>query len=509
MRTALVAAVGLVLGVVGPAAALPARYGGTLVVGLNNGDPDSLDPSLFRNLSAVEIANTFCERLYVFNGRAQVVPRLAAALPAISKDKLTYTIRLRKGILFNDGTPFDAQAVATTIMRGKTLPGSAKASDFSAISSVTAPNASTVVIHLSSRFSPLTSILATSDGMIMSQAQLAKLGSDFGSDPICVGPFAFDHWDHGLDVTVVKSHYYYAQDAVHLDKIVFTDATSPPAALAALQAGDLQVIDSVPSSELSTIRQSPSLSEIHRAALGYTAVVINIGNKNGVGNLPYQNVGSPLATSPKLRQAFEEAIDRKAWLALSGGTDEPGCTPLAPQSPYYVAIPCTPFDPADAKKLVAASATPNPTVHLIASGAFAEFIQAEEAAVGINVVLDPEPGATAQADKLAGNFDAELQATPNGTVPDRIIYGPLATSGSSNYSGYANPRLDAILANSRKATSATALKTLYRAAEKIVQADRPIIYLEHPSTDTAFSSSVSGVELNSDVQLLVAFAQYR
>ena len=298
-------------------------------------------------------------------------------------------------------------------------------------------------------------MLATSDGMIMSPTQLAKLGANFGSDPVCVGPFTFDHRDAGVDVTVVKSPYYYAPGAVHLDKIVFEDEAGGAPALAALEAGDIQVIDSIPSSEVAAIRQNHGLSLIHRNALGYDAVMINVGNRSGVGNLPYQNVGSPLAASPKLRQAFEEAIDRDTLVKVaSGGESEAGCTPLAPRSPYYTDVPCTPYDPADARKLVAASGIPSPTVHLLASGGSvpAQFIQAEEAAVGINVVIDSESATTQLADWMTGSFDAAIRSNPNGTVPDRIVYGPLASSGSLNYSGYSNPRLDLILANSRKAT---------------------------------------------------------
>ena len=64
---------------------------------------------------------TFCEKLYDLNAKAQIVPQLAAALPTISKDKLTVTIPLRKGIKFNDGTPFNAAAVVKTLERDQTL----------------------------------------------------------------------------------------------------------------------------------------------------------------------------------------------------------------------------------------------------------------------------------------------------------------------------------------------------------------------------------------------------
>ena len=58
------------------------------------------------------------------HAKLQLVPVLAAALPVLSKDKLSYTIQLRKGIQFNDGTPFNAQAVVTSVQRYMTYPGS-------------------------------------------------------------------------------------------------------------------------------------------------------------------------------------------------------------------------------------------------------------------------------------------------------------------------------------------------------------------------------------------------
>jgi ABC-type transport system substrate-binding protein len=77
-----------------------------------------------------------------------------------------------------------------------------------------------------------------------------------------------------------------------------------------------------------------------------------------------------------------------------------------------------------------------------------------------------------------------------------------------NYSGYSNPRLDLVLANSRKASSRTALKRLYHAASEILLADRPIIFLDHPIVYAAVSTSVKGVEFLSDLQPRVDFAQY-
>jgi peptide/nickel transport system substrate-binding protein len=284
------------------------------------------------------------------------------------------------------------------------------------VKSVTASGPYTVVIRLKSRFTPLPWRLGSA-GYILSPAQVAKVGDGFGASPVCVGPFKYDNRVPGDRVTVIKSPYYYRQGAVHLDKIVFKVASDAAAAAAALKAGDLQVLDSISTAELQGIEQIPSLRVIPASGLGYVAVWVNVGNGNGVGKLPYSNPGTPLASSPKLRKAFEEAIDRKALgRVVFGGHVQPACTPVSPASPWYdPTIKCTPYDPADARKLVAASGIPSPTVHLMTLNTtdrlrLAQFIQAEEAAVGIDVEIDSADSPTVLGRATAGDYEAWLNS---------------------------------------------------------------------------------------------------
>src|SRR3954447_8873776 len=76
----------------GSASGQPARYGGTLVVGLTAGDPGKLHPTLAAGGSSGEVQRSFCQPLYTYDAKTRVIPQLAAAMPAISQDKLTYTI---------------------------------------------------------------------------------------------------------------------------------------------------------------------------------------------------------------------------------------------------------------------------------------------------------------------------------------------------------------------------------------------------------------------------------
>ena len=491
------------------------KEGGTLTVGMANGEPDALDPTLARTLSGREVFLTFCEKLYDLNAKAQIVPQLASALPTISKDKLTVTVPLRKGIKFNDGTPFDAAAVVQTLQRDQTLTGSARASEISPIASEQAVGQYKVVIHLKSPYSPLTAQFADRAGMIMSPAQLAKLGDKFATNPVCVGPFMYQNRVAGDSIPVVKSPYYYDKKDVHLDKIVFKVENDTAAAAAALKAGDLQALDAIDSTQLQGIKADNKLRIVKQTGLGYQGLTLNIGNKNGLLK-GYTNVGTPIAANADLRQAFEMAIDRKAMnKVVFGGTVLPGCTPISPSSAWYdSSIKCTSYNPTQAKKLVAQSGISNPTVHLMVPTATAalrqaQFIQSEEAAIGIKIVIDSTDFVTSLSKADAGTYDT-FQIGWSGRVdPDGNIYQFVATTGSQNDSGYSNPRLDLILNNARKASTLEARQTLYRAAQKLILADRPLIYLYHPVTRAGVSTSLKGVSLYPDTLLRVAFAAYK
>jgi peptide/nickel transport system substrate-binding protein len=504
------------LGALSPASArtqVSAKYGGTLVVGLSRSDPPTLDPTLARAAGAGEIFLTMCLRLYELDAKQEYAPVLAASLPVLSKDKLSYTVRLRQGVLFNDGTPFNAQAVVASYQRYVTYPGSTRATDFESVDSVTASGPYSVVFRLKARDSTFTGNM-----YVLSPTALATEGDSFAAHPVCVGPFMFDNRVVGDHITVIKSPYYWDKGNVHLDKIVFRPTTDAAAAAAALAAGDIQALDAVSSTQLAGIQQNSGLRATSAPQLGWNGVVINLGNQNGAGDPPYSNVGTPLASSAKLRQAFEEAIDRNAMnRVVFGGTEQLSCTPVPPSNTaWYGAtnVPCTPYNPRDARKLVAASGFSNPTVHLLTSNTIdltrlAQFIQAQEAVVGINVVIDSADAPTVQSRQISGNFDAALNGFAGDSDPNGVLAKFLETSGTSNYSGYSSPRLDLILSNGLKATSIEARSTLYRVAQQIIASDRPIIFLYNAVISCAFSTAFTGVDMTARGLMTVANAQLR
>jgi len=490
------------------------QNGGTLSVGVTTG-LNTLDPDHNPGVGSREVLRTICETLYDNSSRGEIVPLLASGPATFSKDKLTVTIPLRKGIVFNDGTPFNAQAVAATFQRDITLPGSSRAQVLGQGTTVTTNGSYDVVLHLA------TPNVALGYGLVnerpMSPAQMDKLGTGFGSDPICVGPFMFQSQVSGQSVTVVRSPYYYDKQDVHLDKIVFQSYASDLAAASALEAGDVQALDQVPRDVLAGVEQH-GFRVVGSLSLGFTAIEINLGNVSGYRD-PYSRAAGEIASSPQLREAFEMAIDRKTLnRVVYGGLNVPGCTLISPAATdwYDPTIRCTSYDPAGARKLVQESGIANPTVQLsyasdVQTQLLAEFLQAEEQAVGINLVLNPLDGTTLGAREGAGTYQADLFSfTPVKSDPDWLYVFFLNTNGSPlNLAGYADPALTRDLVNSRKAVNPQDRRTVVNAAQRVVIADRAYIVLDHILNRAAVSSKLAGVQVFSDQYLRVAFAGWK
>jgi peptide/nickel transport system substrate-binding protein len=514
---ALVALSAAVAGARGTRSTADIKNGGTLTIGLAE-EPDALDPTIARTFVGRIVFLSICEKLYDLNSHLNIVPQLAAALPQVSKDKLTYTIKLRNGLKFNDGTAFNAAAVKQTLDRYLTFTGSVRKSEISPIASVDAPNATTVVLHLSSPYSPLTAQLADRAGMILSPKALGSGGS-FAQNPVCVGPFMFKDRVAGDHITVVKSPYYYNKAKVHLDSIVYRIMTDPSSRTQALRAGDTQVADRVQSTDVPTLQKDKSVTVPKAVTIGYQGLTINIGNKNGLLK-GYSNVGTDLAKSQFLRTAFDDALDRTTInKVVFGGLNKPDCYPLAPVSPWYVpttkGLACNLHaNVALAKQLVKASGISSPSVNLMLGGTdpvtarLGQVIQSMEAAAGIKVTVSPTEFTTALNRADAGNFDVFAVGWSGRVDPDGNIYGFVASKGTLNDAGYADPKLDYILNGARKSLTTKARDTLYRAAMKIIHRQRPLIYLYHPVNYYGVSKKAAGVQIYGDGLIRAQFAGY-
>jgi peptide/nickel transport system substrate-binding protein len=515
LATVALVAMGLLATSAGGSVAAQSKAGGTLTIGLAE-DPDALDPTLARTFVGRMVFLHMCEKLYDLNAKLEIVPQLAAALPTLSGDKKTMTIRIRRGVRFNDGTPLNAQAVKVSIDRHRTLAGSARASEISPVTAVQVVNNYTVRLRLNARFSPLTAQLADRAGMIMSPRALEQLGTRFASGPVCVGPYKFTSRTAGDRIVVDKSQFYYARSKVKLNRIIFRIITEPSARAANLRSKDINVLDRIASTDLPAIQRDRTLRVLKSTSIGYQGISINVGNKNGIGK-PFSNVGTPLASKRALRQAFELSLDRRVInRVVFGGTVLPGCLPVPPASPYYDAsIKCPGRNVARARSLIRSAGVSTPVrVQLMigtdqVAARLGQVIQSMAREAGFQVDLQPTEFVTALRRQDQGNYDAFAIGWSGRVDPDGNIYQFVHSKGSLNNLGWGAGRMDLLLDNARKAATPKARKTLYNAAFRVLRTELPLIYLWHPVNRHGVTANVKGVRTYGDGLIRAYFAEYK
>jgi peptide/nickel transport system substrate-binding protein len=477
--------------------------GGSITIGLA-GAPDALDPTTGSTFDGRTVFANMCQKLYDINAQLNIVPQLAASLPAVSADGKTYTIQLRQGIQFNDGTPFNAAAVQTTLEHYLTDPQSARAVELKGLTSVTVSGPDTVVLHLSKPFAPLTSILADRSGMILSPAQLAKLGSNFAQDPVCVGPFEFSSRPSLDTIILKKSPYYYGKAGVHLSQITFEVVTDQSTMAADLASGQIQLGEQIAPQDVPSLKNNPAVTLEAQNSLGYEGIDINTGNVNG-SLKPYGTANNPFATHPTLREAFELSLNRAQLTKVAfDGLYAPTCSPIPSGSPWAVNVPCPAQNVAEAKQLIAATGLKTP-IHvslMIANDPLDQqigsIIQSMAQQAGFAVSLQPLEFTTSLSKAAAGQFEMYVVGWSGRIDPDQNIFSDWYPQSALNYTGAQYPALDSLLVQARESTSDSQRKSLYAQAVQLMHAELNLIYLWDPTYYLGISKTVTGVQYFPD-----------
>jgi peptide/nickel transport system substrate-binding protein len=479
--------------------------GGDLVMGLS-AEPDRLDPTTSSSLYTRYVMNSICEKLYDIDASGKLVPQLASALPQVSEDGLKVTIRVRKGIVFADRTPFDAAAVKTTLERHLNKKDSSRKSELGPITDISAPDPTTVVISYESPFAPLAAALADRAGMIMSPTTLKELGDDFGDRPTCVGPFSFVKRIPQTSITVQKDPLYYAADQVHLDTITYRIMSDANIRAANLRSGDIQVADSISTQDVDALIKERGLGVLQTGSLGYQAMTINLGNVDGAGE-PAQKINTPLASDPRVRLALAYAIDRKGLVnSVFNNWYEPACSPISPDSGYASAASnaCVPYDPAKAKELLAQAGVAVPFRINVKTSNTAEALrlaQAMQAAVepaGFDLQIEPVEYSTLLDVQDSGKFDSVLLGWSGRIDPHGNMNSFLTTGGGNNYSGYSNASVDRLMEQGAQSTSSAERAKIYGQVITQVHKDNPIIYIYRVRNLAAYTDNIAGAEVFPD-----------
>lgn len=486
--------------------------GGTLTVALPNAT-DALDPTTDTTFVGRIIFANMCLGLYGISAQQQVAPVLATSMPTISDGGLLYTIHLRSGVKFNDGTAFNAQAVKTSLDRDMTLSTSARAVELKAVKSVTVMNPSTVQLHLSEPYSPLTTILADRSGIVMSPAALAREGKNFSNDPVCVGPYAFQSRPSLNQVNLVASKDFYGGKP-KISKLVFTVIDDPSTCYADLLSGSINLAapGCLAPNDFKLLAKNSAFVAQNLVSPGYAGLDINVSNGAG-DSKPATPANNPLATHPTLREALALTLNRSTINRVAfDGVDQPGCGPISPLSQFYSQLACAGPDVTKAKQLVAASRVPTPInlTLMVPTGSLnveqGEIIASEAKSAGFNIKVQPTEFTTALTNAAAGNYQLFDIGWSGRVDPDQDTTAFYTQGNPNDYTGEAPSSVLTPLAQADRTTDVAQRKALYLKAEQAMVQWGGIIYLFHATNQIAYQKKVTGVSFTPDGLLHFASA---
>jgi peptide/nickel transport system substrate-binding protein len=461
----------------------------TLRIGLAE-DPDILDPTMARTYVGRIVFSAFCDKLFDIDEKLNIVPQLALSSETADDGK-ALVIKLRPGVKFQDGEPFDAEAAKFSLERHLTFPGSFRKPELASLDHVEVIDPLTIRLVLKAPFSPLLAQLTDRAGMMVSPKAAKEAGDKFGLHPVCAGPYKFIERVQQDRIVLEKFADYWNKDNVFIDRIVFLPIVDATVRLANLKSGGLDLIERVLATDLKEVRADSRLKVATAIELGYQGVTLNIGKDKAKG---------PLSQSAKVRQALDLAIDREAInQVVFNGEFQPGNQWIGPDHPYYQkAFPIRARNVEKAKALLKeAGLTPPVGVDfLVPKGAEtetpAQVIQSMAAEAGFDMKIRVTEFATGLKQAEAGDYQAYMLGWSGRVDPDGNSFIFLHSNAPQNYSAWSNAEADRALEDARLVTDSEKRKAIYAGLAKLVQDEAPILYLYHRRIIIAHTTRLEG-----------------
>jgi peptide/nickel transport system substrate-binding protein len=459
--------------------------------------PDTLDSAKTGLEVAAHPTWLLCDALINLSRDGRTIePGLAESWTS-SADGLTVVVKLRSGVVLHDGTPLDAQVVRASVERhfvtGHPLytaePKNTKERLLADLVSSVSGEGLTVRFKLKyPGFHHLTLI------HIVSPAALARLGSEFGRQPLCSGPFKFESWT-AEQITLVANDRYW-RGRPRLDRVVFRILHDPKAVVEAFERRELDYAPIVSDLIfLERLREMPGVTLLPMAPL----------------NVSYLGfyVERPPVNDARLRRALGHAINVPRLVQFLGrGAAIPARGPLAPGMKSYdesVAQPA--YDPAAARDLLAraghASGLRLSLVHhemKARDTEVAEAIRADLERVGVTVDLQRKAtyGELTAAIRAREGHMFLLSWQVRAPYPERMI-SPLFHSragAGTNVTGYRNRALDRLLDAALVIPDTPERDRAYRRVQEMIVRDAPAIFLYHLTRTAVIGPRLSQLELD-------------
>jgi ABC-type dipeptide/oligopeptide/nickel transport system permease component/ABC-type transport system substrate-binding protein len=435
--------------------ATPTATRDRVIVGLQL-EPPTLDPteSPASAISEVLYGNVY-EGLVRFAADGSAAASLAESWE-ISPDGLTYVFRLRSGVRFSDGTPFDAGTAKFTLDR-VIAPGSInpQRTRLAALAAVDAVDAHTLRLRLARRSGGLLQALAGPAFVMLSPTSAATNAQR----PVGTGPFRFVAWRRGDSIELSRNPGYWGGPA-RLAGLTFRFIADPTAAYAALMAGDIDLFSNYPAPE--------SFPQFARDA----RFVVFVGPSESETILGLNHRRAPL-DNLLVRRAISMALDRRAIIdGAMFGLGTPIGSHFPPTNPAYVDLTGRyPHDAAAAKALLKQAGYPGgfsltlklpPPAYARRSG---EIIAAQLAQVGIRVVVQDLEWAQ-WLDEVFTRHDFDMSIVAHAEPMDYDIYGR-----DDYYFGYVSPEFKALLAALEETSDPAKRAPLLRAVQQRLAED--------------------------------------
>src|SRR3954471_16393312 len=480
---------------------------GTLVAALV-AEPTSLDPNQLTDINSMRLVRNIYDGLTRFEpGTFNVQPALAESWD-VAEDGLTYTFKLRQGVTFHDGTPFNADAVKFAFDRMldsnhpyyDTGPFPFATFYFGAIDKTEAVDESTVVMHMKQPYAPLLNTLAVACGLIVSPEAVKKQGKAYAQNPVGTGPFKFVSWEQNQRVSLEANADYWG-GAPKLQNLIFRPIIEEQTRFTELLSGGVNFIVDVPPDNIAQIKSDPTYQFVEQPGPHVWWVTINTAMK------PFDDV--------KVRQAVNYAVNKEAICAdILQNTGDPAHTVVPPaiEWAYNPDAQSYPYDPDKAKQLLAEAGYPDgfeTTFWVTASGSgmqspktMGEAIQANLADVGITTNIEvAEWGAylnlynAGMADKaglaeMSWMFDT---GDPHTVLPLNFYKDAYP---QFNTGQYMNDKVDELLHQAATSLDQEERGKLYKEVQQITSEDAPWIFVDHAKQNAAMAANVKGFLLN-------------
>jgi peptide/nickel transport system substrate-binding protein len=474
--------------------------GGSITVGLEAETNSWLPGSANFSNSGINVALSIYDPLFRRDADGEIQPYLAESLEP-NADLTEWTVTLRPGVTFHDGTTFDATALKTIFDEYISVEGSNLAGIVSDVASLDVVDDTTVVYRLTQPNAAFADVLAGAVGWPFSPTAAEAAGADAGSHPVGTGPFVFGEWQRDSRLVVTRNADYWQEGLPYLDEIVFRPIPDEDTRIASLEAGDVEVVQSLRQSAIRRLRELDRIDTYEY-----------LGNNSGSAIF---NTTRPPLDDPRVRQGLAYALDQEQLIEVLGGT---GITPAQNQyfsadSPWYSerAAELWPTgDPATAKELldeyvndpgrsdgkaagepisISFDCPPDPSLIELS-----QMYQALWSGVGVQVDLNQVEQATHVSQAMAGDYDAKCWRVGDQGDPYRTFSDAFVEGSPLNFTRYHDPRIDANLEVLRTTADTADRKAAVEEILVVLAEGVPNTFTAGTLTVLAVRDSVKGVD---------------